>query len=376
MKIIPILFLWQMLSLIPFSVLLCQPNPYPQNKTWTQKRIYQLRIVFHAVGTQNFLNKLNEKIIQQFMEELESDFSGQTQKHKSSSIPVSVQKIAAQDTHIRFRLAALMPNGSPFPSQITGLNLHPREQISWTSDQASLLPKLYGWNNQKYVNIYLVENFHPQNLKALSVLSTTEHIGHIVLRPDPNSSHSLSHEMGHYLGLKHPWGKGGSCDPDPDLISDTPSQTSPLFTCEENKIMQCGSRAMVENFMGYAPCRSLFTLKQKNHMQKILSQSLFQDILFPNPSPLGQKSLDGKKENLNDLKKNTSQLPYPNPTSDRVWIPLDYQEGILEDLNGQILMKWSNTEPPLILPQLPPGPYLLHLVKSSRKKRSFQILKK
>jgi len=85
---------------------------------------------------------------------------------------------------------------------------------------------------------------------------------------------TLTHEMGHYLGLYHIWGDGG-CDQD-DNIGDTPNMDSSYedFTgcgghssCNDLP-SSCGSSDMYMNYMSYVAdqCMYMFTSEQADKM--------------------------------------------------------------------------------------------------------------
>lgn len=95
---------------------------------------------------------------------------------------------------------------------------------------------------------------------------------------------TLTHEIGHYLGLFHPWYKDG-CDQansytKGDLIADTNPQAEALngkeFYCSEGHT-SCGSADPVDNFMNYqhdktpdgdkVDCRNRYTNEQINRMR-------------------------------------------------------------------------------------------------------------
>jgi hypothetical protein len=87
-----------------------------------------------------------------------------------------------------------------------------------------------------------------------------------------NKGRTLTHELGHWLGLKHTWGDGG-CSTD-DYCSDTPPTSSANYGCDSN-VSACGHNTMIENYMDYTydACMSAFTLEQKIRMRTVMTNS-------------------------------------------------------------------------------------------------------
>jgi hypothetical protein len=87
-----------------------------------------------------------------------------------------------------------------------------------------------------------------------------------------NKGRTLTHELGHWLGLRHTWGDGG-CSTD-DYCSDTPATSSANYGCPDNA-SSCGHNDMVENYMDYThdACMSVFTLDQKVRMRTVMMNS-------------------------------------------------------------------------------------------------------
>ncbi len=81
---------------------------------------------------------------------------------------------------------------------------------------------------------------------------------------------TATHEVGHWLNLKHIWGSG-DCVND-DLVADTPKAEGPNYGCQKGH-WSCGSIDMVENYMDYSndDCMNLFTAGQKTRMQALFS---------------------------------------------------------------------------------------------------------
>ncbi len=95
---------------------------------------------------------------------------------------------------------------------------------------------------------------------------------------------TATHEIGHYLGLEHPWGNG-SCSTagnGDDGFSDTPTTSGPNYGCSANN--SCGTPSpgdMVENFMDYSFCPTMYTTDQANYMNAVLTQ--IRSSLFSSP---------------------------------------------------------------------------------------------
>jgi len=81
---------------------------------------------------------------------------------------------------------------------------------------------------------------------------------------------TTTHEVGHWLNLRHIWGDG-RCRQD-DFVSDTPSSDRPNYGCP-GSVTHCKSVDMVENYMDYTDdvCMELFTEGQKARMRAVLA---------------------------------------------------------------------------------------------------------
>ncbi len=87
-----------------------------------------------------------------------------------------------------------------------------------------------------------------------------------------NGGRTATHEIGHYLGLRHIWGDGG-CSAD-DFCADTPPSDASNFGCPTTHV-SCGSVDMVQNYMDYTndACMNLFTGDQTTRMITVLQNS-------------------------------------------------------------------------------------------------------
>jgi len=83
---------------------------------------------------------------------------------------------------------------------------------------------------------------------------------------------TTTHEVGHWLGLRHIWGDG-DCLAD-DYCTDTPDSSEPSFGCPDSKTT-CGSEDQFENYMDYTDdgCMNVFTPEQVGRMHTVLENS-------------------------------------------------------------------------------------------------------
>ena len=80
-----------------------------------------------------------------------------------------------------------------------------------------------------------------------------------------------THEVGHYLNLRHIWGDG-RCRQD-DFVADTPTADSPNYSCPSYPSVSCKSNDMTMNYMDYTndACMYMFTEGQKARMRAIFA---------------------------------------------------------------------------------------------------------
>lgn len=89
--------------------------------------------------------------------------------------------------------------------------------------------------------------------------------------PPYNLGRTLTHEVGHWVGLRHIWGDG-ACGVD-DFCGDTPTSDASNFGCPNHT--SCGTQDMVENYMDYTDdaCMDIFTADQKARVRTVFNVS-------------------------------------------------------------------------------------------------------
>jgi len=82
---------------------------------------------------------------------------------------------------------------------------------------------------------------------------------------------TATHEVGHYLNLRHIWGDG-RCKKD-DFVSDTPSSDGPNYGCPSYPTVNCRSNDMTMNYMDYVDdaCMYMFSEGQKTRMRALFA---------------------------------------------------------------------------------------------------------
>ena len=185
----------------------------------------------------------------------------------------------ATDARIEFKLAKFAPNGNP----TNGINrkftpnayFHPNNQMKFAK---------YGgadaWPADQYLNIWVCDLLgnkmgygqFPGGPKATDgVVIDYDFFGSTSASSKYGLGRTTTHEVGHWLNLRHIWGDLG-CGAE-DLVHDTPTAAYPSYGCQTGKV-SCGSLDMVSNFMDYSydRCMNLFTEGQKARMRALFSK--------------------------------------------------------------------------------------------------------
>jgi len=306
-----------------------------------RNEVLQIPVVFHIVHN-NADQNLPDSVIFSQLEVLNEDYRRQNANAAQTRdifLPV------AADAEIEFYLAQIDPDGNPTNGIVRTetdrsgftLNLFAQEN---TLDEvkSSSTGGSDAWDTEHYLNIWVCNieaslfgqifglayppNGAP-NWPAGSAEPTPGVSGVIVHFttvgrnnpvadldgvPGNNLGRTLTHEVGHYLGLRHIWGDGffNGCSAD-DGLTDTPNCSAASGqSCNFNANTCTDSPTdfpdMVENYMDYSleSCQNMFTQQQIDMMRFAVTelrpgllqsalnteneQQLSQWQLFPNPT--------------------------------------------------------------------------------------------
>lgn len=201
----------------------------------------------------------------------------------ASQTPGQFVDIAA-DVEVEFCLVNKDEDGNVS----SGITRHVYSTISDINYIENTIKPETSWDPNRFLNIWTVD-MPNSSILGYSYLPTSTIVGFprdgVVINfgnfgyiNESNRGRTCVHEVGHYLGLQHPWGSQDS-DGDPigctsdDGISDTPTSDAPHYGCPSFGSSSCGSVDMIMNFMEYVndDCMNLFTFGQKAVIQATLS---------------------------------------------------------------------------------------------------------
>jgi len=272
-----------------------QKQKRSQNKT--NRPIISIPVVVHILYNETAPDDdlPMEQILSQ-IEVLNQDY--QFRNGDRNNIPAIFQDVAA-NIDIEFCLASRDPNGA-FTDGVTRTKL-PADLITFTlEDDQIKRPELGGvaaWNRNQYLNIWVgrleddVLGYSSSpgfNASIDGVAIGTRYFGkgsQFNLHPSYNKGRTTTHEVGHWLGLKHTWGSYTRDDNDTDDvrgcdfddgITDTPNSVAPYYDCPLlSNSVSCGSQDMTMNFMEYVNdvCMYMFTKAQKDRIISVLNSN-------------------------------------------------------------------------------------------------------
>lgn len=360
--------------------------------------VYQIPVVVHIVYTSPEQN-LPDSVIHSQIDVLNEDFrrlNADTINTRSEFLPI------AADAEIEFFLATTDPDGNP-TNGITRTSGTPSGFGTYTPfDDNVKFDSLGGknaWPTNRYLNIWVcdilfgfgilgyayppignVPNWDPgvapadPNKQGVVIHWT------VFGRNNPNSTgfydiidkgRTTTHEVAHYLGLRHIWGDG-DCTVD-DGVSDTPDAIDNAGqvcdwmknTCTESSGPELPDN--IENYMDYAAdsCMNMFTLGQVSIMRYVIEN--FRPELVGLPASLNNYSVSNEV-NL-----------FPNPMNDILNIQI-HSEKILpssisiQDLTGRTIFSITENLYQISTHDLTPGTYIA-VIKTNHGYISKRIIK-
>lgn len=231
-------------------------------------------VVVHVVYSNSSQN-ISDAQIKSQIRVLNEDFGGTGDR---SGIPARFRAVAAKKTGVRFQLASVDPQGNP----TTGITRTRTGKFSFSSYENDVKSATTGgknpWPTYHYLNIWVCNlsmgvlgysQFPGGPVKTDGVVIGYRYFGrgHAGLVPPFNRGRTATHEIGHWLNLRHIWGDGPCAN---DLVEDTPYCEAPNQGCAKEKF-SCNSWDMNTNFMDYTDdaCMNMFTRGQAERMRTL-----------------------------------------------------------------------------------------------------------
>lgn len=230
--------------------------------------VIDIPVVFHVIQHSNGDGFLAPQTIQDQIDVLNEDFMAKPGTPGASG----------RTALIRFHLAKVDPAGNP----TTGITYSTND--TWYADGGAYWNTL-AWDTNRYLNVYsnsgagyfgYVPDWPQGGLvgaKRDRIVVWWEAVGKLPTVGWPlNLGRTLTHEVGHYFGLDHPFVGGcppaGACYTNGDLICDTNPQSTATTGCPGSR-STCGAPAAIHNYMDYTddPCLWEFTPEQINRMR-------------------------------------------------------------------------------------------------------------
>lgn len=238
---------------------------YIEQAIKSNNSIVTIPVVFHVVYNTSTQN-VSAAQLQSQLQVLNDDF------RRLNSDANNTWSQAA-DIEIEFCLASVDPNGSP----TSGITRTATSTSTFSTNDNVKFSSSGGqdaWPSDQYLNFWVCPlngflgyaQFPGGPAATDGVVCDYRYTGTTGTAQAPfDLGRTATHEVGHWLNLRHIWGDG-PCGSD-DLVADTPTSDAPNYGCAQGHV-SCGSVDMVANYMDYSDdgCMNLFTQGQKTRM--------------------------------------------------------------------------------------------------------------
>lgn len=251
--------------------------------------VITIPVVFHVIYNQEGTNISEEQILSQ-LNVLNEDFRNRNENRGNT--PEEFQDLEA-DVEIEFCLANVDPNGYRTSGITRTQTFHDNFFFFYNGFDFMKYDALGGrdaWPSDQYLNVWVCKLFGSGVLGYAQFPGDDPASDGIVLdyrffgtvgerTPFPGfNGRTTTHEVGHWLNLRHIWGDG-DCSVD-DMVADTPLQGRPnggyAYPCTFPGPNSCDEGEgdlpdMFQNYMDYSndECMSLFTKGQKARMRAL-----------------------------------------------------------------------------------------------------------
>lgn len=277
--------------------------PVVKNPTIPSTEVITIPIVVHVINYTPAPFIISDEKIHSQIAVLNKDFRKLNPDHLNT--PNEFINLVA-DVGIEFHLATVDPNGKPTTGIIRSESTIIAGNGQQTGDQKIEDLALYftkkggqdAWPNDKYLNIWIADSsnrFGDLGLPGYANPPGSDPIidGVVIdprvfgtlepLVPYNNLGRTATHEIGHWLNLKHIYAGEKNCDTS-DLVDDTPNQYESYSGKPTYPQASCGSNDMFMNFMDYVAddAMYMFTEGQKERMRALFKEGGLRRDLYLN----------------------------------------------------------------------------------------------
>ncbi|WP_040280317.1 M43 family zinc metalloprotease [Psychroserpens damuponensis] len=294
-----------LISIFSFIVFACSDDdtPIPVKIPKPGIDVVKLPVVIHVIHNGEEIgvgSNLSVNRILRQVEILNEDFRKKEETKGYNNHPDGA------DVKVEFVLAKTDPESNP----INGINRidaskHSVENIGYNQNHYA---QYAYWNPSEYINIWITPLSQeseclvlghstgpitdlpgtellvlPKQGDAEGILINWIHFGESNINCHAKYGRTLTHEMGHYLGLLHTWG-GGDCEFN-DYCNDTPAVDNVVFG--RTSFIGCaGDNIMIGNYMNYSDddVMNIFTYDQAARIHYVLINHQGRNSLMTSPA--------------------------------------------------------------------------------------------
>jgi Pregnancy-associated plasma protein-A/PKD domain len=249
----------------------CAMNATVINPEYNDDRTLIIQVAFHVIKRTDGVGDITPAMLQSQIDILNEDFN---------ALPGTLGAMGT-NAKVKFVMARYKPDGTATPGYEVIVN------DTYFDDPGSgggtnPMKNALNWDPARYLNVYtndanglLGYATFPQQSAGTSrdgVVVLWNSVGRNAPIQKYNLGRTLTHEIGHYLGLFHTF-QGGCTGTAPyttgDLIGDTVREQQANFGCTP-AVSACGTgNNPIENYMDYSDdaCMTKFTVEQSNRIR-------------------------------------------------------------------------------------------------------------
>ncbi len=239
----------------------------------------KIPVVVHVVYKTSAQN-ISDAQVKSQIDVLNADF--RKKNPDTSTVPAPFQPLV-DDARIEFELATVDPDGNP----TDGIDRVSTTNNSFTDDDGVKSTASGGadpWPSDRYLNIWVCQlasflgyaQFPGGPAATDGVVILHSAFGTTGTAAAPfDLGRTATHEIGHWLNLRHIWGDDGNGCSGSDFVADTPNQAGPNYGTPAFPSVSCSNGPNGDMFMNYMDyvddvAMVMFSQGQVNRMQATL----------------------------------------------------------------------------------------------------------